>query len=107
MTYGMSRDDSSLFLSHYEKRGIIDFDPFSTLDIDGVGALVELASKAGRQTRPALSLGLCGEHGGDPRSIAFCHNIGLDYIACSPYRIPIARLAAAQAAIKQAQIKTD
>lgn len=107
MTYGMSRDDSSLFLSHYEKRGIIDFDPFSTLDIDGVGALVELASKAGRQTRPALSLGLCGEHGGDPKSIAFCHNIGLDYIACSPYRIPIARLAAAQAAIKQAQIKTD
>ncbi len=98
-TYGISRDDSASFLSDYQSKGVIEADPFATLDTAGVGELVRIASDRGRQTRPDIKLGICGEHGGDPASIAFCEEIRLDYVSCSPYRIPIARLAAAQAAI--------
>ncbi|MDP6344101.1 MAG: pyruvate, phosphate dikinase, partial [Alphaproteobacteria bacterium] len=98
-TYGISRDDSAGFLEEYQSKGIFEADPFSTLDIDGVGELVRIAAERGRRVRAELKLGICGEHGGDPASIAFCHDIGLDYVSCSPYRVPIARLAAAQAAI--------
>ena len=97
--YGISRDDSSRFLDDYRKAGILDMDPFATLDIEGVGELVEIATERGRKADPGLKLGICGEHGGDPASIRFCEAIGLDYVSCSPYRVPIARLAAAQAAI--------
>jgi len=100
-TYGLSRDDASSFLTHYEKRGIIEHDPFQTLDQDGVGELIEIAVERGRKSRPNIKLGICGEHGGDPASIGFCERIGLDYVSCSPFRVPIARLAAAQAAIQQ------
>ena len=96
--YGISRDDSVSFLADYRAKGIIEADPFTTLDRDGVGELVKLASQRGLATRPELKLGICGEHGGDPASIAFCHSIGLNYVSCSPFRVPIARLAAAQAA---------
>ena len=96
--YGISRDDSVSFLADYRAKGIIEADPFTTLDRDGVGELVKLASQRGLATRPDLKLGICGEHGGDPASIAFCHSIGLNYVSCSPFRVPIARLAAAQAA---------
>ena len=96
--YGISRDDSVSFLADYRAKGIIEDDPFTTLDRDGVGELVKLASQRGLATRPDLKLGICGEHGGDPASIAFCHSIGLNYVSCSPFRVPIARLAAAQAA---------
>ena len=99
MTLGLSRDDSSKFLETYIEQGIYAADPFTTVDIDGVGLLVELGAERGRSVRPDLKLGICGEHGGDPASVAFCHKIGLDYVSCSPYRVPIARLAAAQAAI--------
>ena len=99
MTYGISRDDSAIFLADYIKKGIIDRDPFVTLDRSGVGELIRMAIERGRNTRADLKLGICGEHGGDPESIAFCHECGLDYVSCSPYRIPIARLAAAQAAL--------
>ncbi len=98
--YGISRDDSAGFLEDYLAKGILDADPFATLDRDGVGELVRLAAERGRQARADLKLGICGEHGGDPASIAFCHEIGLDYVSCSPYRVPIARLAAAQAAAR-------
>ncbi|MBK1668447.1 pyruvate, phosphate dikinase [Rhodovibrio sodomensis] len=98
--YGISRDDSASFLPSYEHQGIIDQDPFITMDPHGVGALVELAAERGRRTRPDIKLGICGEHGGDPDSIAQCQEIGLDYVSCSPFRVPIARLAAAQAALK-------
>jgi pyruvate,orthophosphate dikinase len=98
-TYGLSRDDSSKFLIEYVKKGIFPADPFQTLDRDGVGELVRLAAQRGRSTRKDIKLGICGEHGGDPASIAFCEEAGLDYVSCSPFRIPIARLAAAQAAI--------
>jgi len=98
-TFGMSRDDSSMFLRSYEMRGVLERDPFVSIDIDGVGELVELATERGRATRPDIKLGICGEHGGDPDSVRFCARIGLDYVSCSPYRVPIARLAAAQAAI--------
>ena len=98
-TFGISRDDAGTFLGEYQERGIIDADPFVTLDTPGVGELVETAVKRGRATRPDIKLGICGEHGGDPASIAFCERVGLDYVSCSPYRVPIARLAAAQAAI--------
>jgi pyruvate,orthophosphate dikinase len=98
-TYGLSRDDAANFLGAYEERGIIDQDPFISLDAKGVGELVELAVERGRKTRPELHLGICGEHGGDPVSIAHCQTFGLDYVSCSPFRVPIARLAAAQAAI--------
>ncbi|MCY4501238.1 MAG: pyruvate, phosphate dikinase, partial [Alphaproteobacteria bacterium] len=87
------------FLGAYRDSGILASDPFETLDIDGVGELVRIAAERGRGARPDLKLGICGEHGGDPASVAFCHAIGLDYVSCSPYRVPIARLAAAQAAL--------
>ena len=101
-TFGISRDDAATFLSSYMQKGIIEQDPFVTLDQQGVGALVKIASEAGRETRPDIKLGICGEHGGDPASITFCESLGLDYVSCSPYRVPIARLAAAQAALKKA-----
>ncbi|HTW50443.1 MAG TPA: pyruvate, phosphate dikinase [Stellaceae bacterium] len=96
-TYGLSRDDAASFIGAYQKMGIFEQDPFVTLDTEGVGELIRIAAERGRKTRPDLKLGICGEHGGDPASIRFCHNIGLDYVSCSPYRVPIARLAAAQA----------
>ena len=100
MTFGFSRDDAGKFLDAYYEKKIYESDPFARLDQTGVGRLIEMAAKLGRQTRPDLKLGICGEHGGDPSSVEFCHNTGLDYVSCSPFRVPIARLAAAQAAIK-------
>ena len=100
-TLGVSRDDAGRFLTTYVDRGIYPKDPFVSLDIEGVGELIELAAERGRKTRPGIKLGICGEHGGDPTSIGFCERIGLDYVSASPYRIPIARLAAAQAALKR------
>ena len=99
MTFGYSRDDASKFLTDYYQKGILDQDPFASIDQEGVGKLVEIAAKLGRETRPDLELGICGEHGGDPKSIDFCHRVGLNYVSCSPFRVPVARLAAAQAAI--------
>ncbi len=98
-TFGISRDDAGAFLPDYQRAGIFEHDPFVTLDTDGVGELVRIAAERGRETRSAIKLGICGEHGGDPSSIYFCEKVGLDYVSCSPYRVPIARLAAAQAAI--------
>ncbi|WP_138380647.1 pyruvate, phosphate dikinase [Luteithermobacter gelatinilyticus] len=100
-TYGISRDDSARFLDDYIRNGIFEQDPFVTIDQDGVGELVKIAAERGRSTRPDIKLGICGEHGGDPASVEFCHRVGLDYVSCSPYRVPIARLAAAQAALKE------
>ncbi len=100
MTFGFSRDDAGKFLSYYYDQKIYESDPFAHLDQNGVGRLVKLASEDGRASKPNLGLGICGEHGGDPTSVEFCHNVGLDYVSCSPFRVPIARLAAAQAAIK-------
>ena len=100
-TLGISRDDAGRFLKVYEDKGIYEKDPFVTLDQVGVGELVKLATERGRSTRPAIKLGICGEHGGDPASVSFCHAAGLDYVSCSPYRVPIARLAAAHAALKE------
>ncbi len=100
MTFGFSRDDAGKFLSAYYEKKIYEFDPFARLDQVGVGRLVKMAADLGRQTRPDLKLGICGEHGGDPSTIEFCHKVGLNYVSCSPFRVPIARLAAAQAAIK-------
>jgi pyruvate, orthophosphate dikinase len=97
--FGLSRDDAASFVGAYQTLGIFEHDPFVTLDVSGVGELVRLATERGRAARPGLKLGICGEHGGDPASIAFCHTVGLDYVSCSPYRVPIARLAAAQAAL--------
>ena len=99
MTFGFSRDDAGKFLDAYYDRKIYEFDPFAHLDQVGVGKLIKMAAELGRQTRPDIKLGICGEHGGDPASVEFCHNVGLNYVSCSPYRVPIARLAAAQAAI--------
>ncbi|MFN0243864.1 MAG: pyruvate, phosphate dikinase [Planctomycetota bacterium] len=99
-TYGISRDDGRLFLPHYIEREIYAADPFATLDIDGVGRLMRIAVDEGRATRTGLKVGICGEHGGDPQSIAFCDSLGLDYVSCSPFRVPLARLAAAQAALR-------
>jgi len=101
MGCGFSRDDAQMFLTQYVELGIYDADPFQTLDRKGVGELVRIAVIKGRSVRPGIKLGICGEHGGDPSSIEFCHMIGLNYVSCSPYRVPIARLAAAQAAITQ------
>ncbi len=101
-TFGISRDDAAGFLSDYEHQGIVEVDPFVSIDIDGVGELVTIASERGRATRSDIKLGICGEHGGDPKSVKFCDRIGLDYVSCSPYRVPIARLAAAQAAVEGA-----
>ena len=103
MGLGFSRDDTGNLVKEYIARGIIDFDPFQSLDQSGVGKLVKVAVDGGRRTRPNIKLGICGEHGGDPATIFFCHNVGLNYVSCSPFRVPIARLAAAQAAIKDRQ----
>jgi pyruvate,orthophosphate dikinase len=100
MTYGFSRDDIGAFMGDYIEKKIIPFDPFQTLDIEAVGKLVDMGVKGGRKTNPKLKIGICGEHGGDPASVEFCHSVGMNYVSCSPYRVPIARLAAAQAAIK-------
>ena len=97
--FGLSRDDAGKFLPHYVEAGILPKDPFVSIDVDGVGALVRIAAEKGRATRTGLKMGICGEHGGDPASIAFCEEVGLDYVSCSPYRVPVARLAAAQAAL--------
>jgi pyruvate,orthophosphate dikinase len=101
-TFGISRDDAASFLDAYVTEGIFQRDPFASLDRDGVGALMRIACERGRASRPNLKLGICGEHGGDPASIAFCEEIGLDYVSCSPFRVPVARLAAAQAALRKA-----
>ncbi|MBS3648221.1 pyruvate, phosphate dikinase [Pseudaminobacter sp. 19-2017] len=98
-TFGISRDDAAMFLETYRKKGMLEQDPFVSIDVDGVGELVRMATEKGRTTRPAIKLGICGEHGGDPASIRFCEEVGLDYVSCSPFRVPIARLAAAQAAV--------
>jgi len=102
-TFGLSRDDAGRFLPNYVDRGILPDDPFQVLDRNGVGKLIGFAVSAGRSVRPELKVGICGEHGGEPRSVKFCHTIGLDYVSCSPYRVPIARLAAAHAALESAQ----
>jgi pyruvate,orthophosphate dikinase len=99
MGFGLSRDDSGTFLPLYVDRGILPADPFAVLDQTGIGELVRIAVEKGRRARPGLKIGICGEHGGEPSSVAFCHRVGLDYVSCSPYRVPIARLAAAQAAL--------
>ena len=99
-TFGISRDDAEQgFLVEYLQRRILAANPFETIDVDGVGRLMEWAVREGRRARPGLEIGICGEHGGDPASIAFCHRLGLDYVSCSPFRVPIARLAAAHAAL--------
>jgi pyruvate,orthophosphate dikinase len=99
MTFGFSRDDAGKFLGSYYDTKIFEFDPFAKLDQHGVGKLMDMAIRLGRPANPNLHVGICGEHGGDPSSVEFCHKIGLDYVSCSPFRVPIARLAAAQAAI--------
>jgi pyruvate,orthophosphate dikinase len=98
-TYGISRDDAASFLGTYVARGVLPSDPFVSIDREGVGELMRIGVERGRKMRPKLKMGICGEHGGDPASVAFCHEIGLDYVSCSPFRVPIARLAAAQAAL--------
>ena len=100
MTFGFSRDDAGKFLGAYYDKKIYENDPFAKVDQIGVGKLVKMAAQLGRATRPDINLGVCGEHGGDPSSVEFFHKVGLDYVSCSPFRVPIARLAAAQAAIK-------
>jgi pyruvate,orthophosphate dikinase len=100
MAFGYSRDDAGKFLGEYVDRGILSEDPFQVLDQSGVGQLVEMAVQKGRKTKKDLKIGICGEHGGDPKSVAFCHRIGMNYVSCSPYRVPIARLAAAQEALR-------
>ena len=106
-TYGISRDDINKFLPAYLKNGIFKQDPFATLDQSGVGLLVKMATAKGRNTRPTLKVGICGEHGGDPESVKFCHKIGLNYVSCSPFRLLTARLAAAQAALQEKQAGSD
>ena len=101
MTFGFSRDDIGAFMGGYLGQKILVADPFQTLDQSSVGKLVDLGIKGGRNTNPKLKIGICGEHGGDPESVEFCHKIGMNYVSCSPFRVPIARLAAAQAAIKE------
>jgi pyruvate,orthophosphate dikinase len=105
-TFGISRDDAGSFIGEYAKKGILAIDPFVSIDRDGVGELIKIAKERGRKTRKTLKLGICGEHGGDPDSVAFCHEIGLDYVSCSPFRVPIARLAAAQAALGRSAFST-
>jgi pyruvate,orthophosphate dikinase len=105
MTFGYSRDDVGKFLPMYIEKGILKEDPFQVLDQEGVGQLVKMGVERGRATRPDLKIGICGEHGGEPSSVEFCHRVGMNYVSCSPYRVPIARLAAAQAVIKEEQAK--
>ena len=105
MTYGFSRDDASKFLKDYYDKQIFESDPFAKLDQVGVGKLVKMAVELGKQTRPDIHLGICGEHGGEPSSVEFCHKVGLDYVSCSPFRVPLARLASAQAAINNGDRK--
>ena len=100
MTFGFSRDDAGAFLGAYYEKKNYEHDPFAKLDQTGVGKLVKIAAELGRSTRPDIKLGICGEHGGDPSTVEFCHNIGLNYVSCSPFRVPIARLAAAQANLR-------
>ena len=100
-TYGISRDDAARFLGTYVAKGILEIDPFISVDRAGVGELVKIGVARGRKTRPGLKVGICGEHGGDPESVKFCHRIGLTYVSCSPFRVPIAKLAAAQAVLDQ------
>jgi pyruvate,orthophosphate dikinase len=99
---GLSRDDAGRFLPQYAEMGIYEVDPFTQLDIEGVGQLVQMGTERGRSTKPDLKVGICGEHGGEPVSVTFCHTAGLDYVSCSPFRVPVARLAAAQAALRDA-----
>ena len=101
MGFGLSRDDASKFLLYYQEHGLLDRDPFVTIDAAGVGLLVKIGVQKGRSVKKDLKIGVCGEHGGDPASIRFFHEVGLDYVSCSPYRVPIARLAAAQAQLEQ------
>jgi pyruvate,orthophosphate dikinase len=101
MTCGFSRDDAGRFLKEYIEKGIFEKDPFQVLDQEGVGELIIMGIKKGRATRKQLKVGICGEHGGEPKTIDFCHRVGMNYVSCSPYRVPIARLAAAQAVIRQ------
>ena len=107
MAFGYSRDDAGKFLAQYIDRNVLSADPFQSLDQEGVGQLVEMGVQRGRSTRPNLKIGVCGEHGGDPDSIDFFHRAGLDYVSCSPYRVPIARLAAAQAELKNPRKAPD
>ena len=99
MTYGLSRDDAGRFMSNYVQQGVYPEDPFHVLDTDGVGELLQLGAERGRKAQPGITLSICGEHGGNPESIAFCRESGFDYVSCSPFRVPVARLAAAQLAI--------
>ncbi|MGH4050976.1 MAG: pyruvate, phosphate dikinase [Clostridium sp.] len=105
MTFGFSRDDAGSFLKDYYEKKVYEFDPFQKIDQEGVGKLIEMAARLGREARPNIKLGICGEHGGDPSSVEFCHDVGLDYVSCSPFRVPVARLAAAQAEIKNPRKK--
>jgi pyruvate,orthophosphate dikinase len=105
MTYGFSRDDAAKFLSEYYAKNIFESDPFAHIDEEGVGQLMKIAIEKGKSVRPDIHLGICGEHGGDPRTVEFCHKIGLTYVSCSPFRVPLARLAAAQAAVKEKMAK--
>ncbi len=100
-TFGLSRDDAGRFLPFYVDKKILKDDPFRTIDVDGVGQLIQTGVEKGRKVRPDLKVGICGEHGGDPSSVEFCHKVGLNYVSCSPYRVPIARLAAARANLMQ------
>ena len=100
MGFGFSRDDIGGFLPDYLKKGILPEDPFQSIDQEGIGELIKIGTERGRKTRKDLEIGICGEHGGDPESIEFCHKVGMNYVSCSPYRVPIARLAAARAAVK-------
>ena len=106
MTFGFSRDDAGKFLDSYYQNNIYEIDPFAKLDQKGVGELVKIAIEKGRSTRSDIKLGICGEHGGEPTSVMFFHNVGLDYVSCSPYRVPIARLAAAQAKLRRIKNRT-
>ena len=101
MTFGYSRDDAPKFLKYYKELGIIKTDPFEVLDQEGVGQLVEMGTKKGRSTKAGLKVGICGEHGGEPSSVKFCAKLGMNYVSCSPFRVPIARVAAAQAAVEE------
>ena len=105
MTFGYSRDDAGVFLPEYISKGILEKDPFQVLDQEGVGQLIQMGIERGRKTRPKLQVGICGEHGGEPSSVEFCHRVGMDYVSCSPFRVPIARLAAAQAVVREKQNK--